>query len=132
MRVAAQYADAWDTDFIGNPADLSSLRTKLAAIDAACVAVGRDPSTLQKTASIMVNTPGHVTTGDHALASWRRETQPVSGSAEEIASVLREYAAEGISRLHIWLDPNTVEGVEAFAPVLELRDQEQEAAAPPS
>jgi len=50
----------------------------------------------------------------------RRPRQPITGSPEEIAAQLKAYTALGISRVHVWLDPPGVEGVEAFAPVLDL------------
>jgi hypothetical protein len=33
------------------------------------------------------------------------------------------YAAEGIDRVQVWLDPNTLDAIEAFATVLELLEQ---------
>jgi hypothetical protein len=48
--------------------------------------------------------------------------QPLEGSPEEVAESLLSFAREGISHLQVWLAPNTLAGVEAFAPVLELLD----------
>jgi alkanesulfonate monooxygenase SsuD/methylene tetrahydromethanopterin reductase-like flavin-dependent oxidoreductase (luciferase family) len=48
--------------------------------------------------------------------------QPLEGSPEEVAESLLGFAREGISPLQVWLAPNTLAGVEAFAPVLELLD----------
>ena len=48
---------------------------------------------------------------------------PASGSSEELADLLRGYAREGITHVQVWLDPSTVAGVEAFAPVLDLLDR---------
>jgi len=39
-----------------------------------------------------------------------------------VAESLLGFAREGISHLQVWLAPNTLAGVEAFAPVLELLD----------
>jgi hypothetical protein len=36
---------------------------------------------------------------------------------------LRAYAREGVAHVQLWLEPNTLESVEAFAPVLELLDR---------
>jgi hypothetical protein len=36
---------------------------------------------------------------------------------------MRAYAREGISHIQVYPDPCTVEGIEAFAPVLEILDQ---------
>ncbi|MBA2758177.1 MAG: LLM class flavin-dependent oxidoreductase [Chloroflexia bacterium] len=123
MRLAATYADAWDSDFIANPTDLSPLRAMLDNLDAACREVGRDPVTLRRTASFSVNLPGHSRPDDHWMAEGRIAGKPATGSPEELAALLMTYAAEGIDRVQVWLDPNTVETIEAFATVLELLEQ---------
>jgi hypothetical protein len=46
----------------------------------------------------------------------------VTGEPAEIAERLRAYARAGIGHVVVWLDPDTVEGIEAFAPVLYLVD----------
>lgn len=123
MELTARYADVWDSDFLQDPADHTQVREKLALLDTAREAVGRNPSSLQKSVSIRVNLPGYGTPDDHPLLEGRAKTLPASGSPEELTALLHAYAAEGISRVQVWLDPNTVEGVEAFAPVLELLDR---------
>jgi hypothetical protein len=40
-----------------------------------------------------------------------------------MAAVLRAFAREGVSHMQLVLAPGTVQGVEAFAPVLELLDR---------
>ena len=45
------------------------------------------------------------------------------GTPEEIATALRAYAAEGITHLQVWLEPNTLAGLEAFAAVVEQLDK---------
>jgi hypothetical protein len=44
----------------------------------------------------------------------------LSGPPEELAADLRAYAAAGFSRVSVWLTPNSLAGIEAFAPALEL------------
>jgi hypothetical protein len=51
-------------------------------------------------------------------------TEPIAGSAEEIATALRQYADIGISHVQVWIEPNTIAGIELFAPVLEILDRE--------
>jgi hypothetical protein len=48
---------------------------------------------------------------------------PLAGDAERLADELRAYAREGVAHVQLWLEPNTLESVEAFAPVLELLDR---------
>jgi hypothetical protein len=44
----------------------------------------------------------------------------VTGTPEEIAARLRLFADTGYSSVEAWLHPGTIEGVEAFAPVVEM------------
>ena len=69
-----------------------------------------------------VDVAGHARPGDHWVAD-ARAGQVLSGSTEELATALREYAETGIEQVQVWLDPNTAAGVEAFAPVLEMLDR---------
>jgi hypothetical protein len=48
--------------------------------------------------------------------------EPLTGSTEEMADVLRQYAAAGISHVQIVMDPITVASIEEFAPVLAALD----------
>jgi hypothetical protein len=40
-----------------------------------------------------------------------------------MAAALRAFARAGLTRVDVWLFPNTLEGLDAFAPVLELLDR---------
>jgi alkanesulfonate monooxygenase SsuD/methylene tetrahydromethanopterin reductase-like flavin-dependent oxidoreductase (luciferase family) len=121
LRLTAQHADLWNVDWVNRPTELPPIR---AAVDAACAEIGRDPATLGRTTAVMIDLPGQA----HPSGSWvgpvREGAKPASGTPEELAMLLRAYAQQGISHLQIWLEPNTLAGVEAFAPVLELLDRE--------
>jgi alkanesulfonate monooxygenase SsuD/methylene tetrahydromethanopterin reductase-like flavin-dependent oxidoreductase (luciferase family) len=109
LRLAATYADHWNVQGpLRQPADAAPLR---AAGDAACAAVGRDPSTLGRSASIVVDLSG---------------THGAGGRPEQIAGALRAYAREGLSHVQVWLSPCTPAGVESFAATLELLDRTSE------
>ena len=65
------------------------------------------------------------------MAPGRRASPPLpvhwtftalAGPSERLAEELRAYAAAGIGHVQLWLEPNTMESLEAFAPVLELLD----------
>ncbi len=69
----------------------------------------------------MVNLPGLAPSRDWLWATLVRERlEPLTGTPEEIATELRAYADLGVSRVQVWLDPSSLAGVEAFAPVLDL------------
>jgi alkanesulfonate monooxygenase SsuD/methylene tetrahydromethanopterin reductase-like flavin-dependent oxidoreductase (luciferase family) len=115
LRQTALHADAWNAFFwwTGNdPVGVPPLRE---AVDAACAEVGRDPGTLERTACVLVELPGATGTSF--------QEPPVTGSAEQIAVKLRAYAREGITHIQLRLDPNTVEGVAALAPILALLEE---------
>jgi hypothetical protein len=48
---------------------------------------------------------------------------PVAGSPDEIAGVLRAFAAQGISHVQLVVDPITLASLDALAPVLEALDR---------
>jgi hypothetical protein len=50
--------------------------------------------------------------------------EPLTGSAHEIAPGLRAFADEGITHLQVALAPSTLNGIEAFAPVLKILDRD--------
>jgi hypothetical protein len=85
------------------------------------VAVGRDPATLLRTVGIHVDAPI-----DQSSPSWLRAYHAregtVAGSPEVIAQTIRGFAQRGITQVQVDLEPNTVAGIEAFAPVLALLD----------
>jgi alkanesulfonate monooxygenase SsuD/methylene tetrahydromethanopterin reductase-like flavin-dependent oxidoreductase (luciferase family) len=114
LRLTARYADLWNVDWRNQPEEFAVYN---AAVDAACAAVGRDPATLIRTAGIMVNLPGYP--GQPGLMD---DSIPVSGSPEEIAEALRAHAQAGVAHAQILLNTTSVDGIEAFAPVLELLD----------
>lgn len=108
-----EYTNAWARWINNEPAGLAAFDAQL---DAACRDIGRDPSTLKRTAAVFVQLPGGVQPDD-PLGPWLR------GTSEEIAETFRAFARAGISDIQVLLDPNTVESIEAFAPVLELLDR---------
>ncbi|CAN5563528.1 hypothetical protein BH24ACT15_BH24ACT15_35970 [soil metagenome] len=118
LGLTAQYADAWNAGFRTTP---GTIQNAVDAVDAACRAIGRDPQSLGRSAALQINVAGHGKPGDYWVAD-ARVGRALSGSSEELAAALRAYAAAGIDHVQVWLDPNTITGVEAFAPVLDLLD----------
>jgi len=110
LRLCARHADAWNTTWITDPDQVPPLR---AAVDAACVEVGRDPATLARTACVFLDLPEREGRGFKAESA-----PPPPRSAAENAEVLRGYAREGIEHVMVWVDPNTPEGVRSFAAIL--------------
>jgi alkanesulfonate monooxygenase SsuD/methylene tetrahydromethanopterin reductase-like flavin-dependent oxidoreductase (luciferase family) len=112
LRLAALHADIWSW-YVEERSDLEEFGPRLAALEAACVAVDRDPATIGKSAGIIVE-PTPFTGAAGALAA------PLRGSAEEIADGLRAFRAGGFTQVEILLWPRTLAALDAMAPVLEL------------
>ena len=85
-----------------------------AAVDAACVAAGRDPADVERTVAVMVQFEGGRgrQQGDYATAG------PPPVPVDRLAEMLRALRREGITHAQLVLDPITVDSIEALAPVL--------------
>lgn len=110
LALTARYADAWNVFFLWTGNELAGVKALQRQVDAACEEIGRDPATLERTACLLVELPGATGTGF--------SEPPIRGEPEAIADTLRAYAAAGISHVQLRIDPNSVEGVLALAPVL--------------
>jgi alkanesulfonate monooxygenase SsuD/methylene tetrahydromethanopterin reductase-like flavin-dependent oxidoreductase (luciferase family) len=115
-RLIAEHADMWNVWALTTGNRASGVPPLREAVDAACVAVGRDPAALERTAAVMVDFPG-------AYGRPGQTAPSLTGTPEELAEEMRAYAREGISHVQIYPDPCTVAGIEAFAPVLEILDR---------
>ncbi len=114
LRLAALHADIWSW-YVEERSELAEFAPRLAALEAACLEVGRDPASIGRSAGIIVE-PTDITGAAEALAV------PLRGSAEEIADGLREFRAGGFTQVEVLLWPRTMAALEAMAPVLELLD----------
>jgi alkanesulfonate monooxygenase SsuD/methylene tetrahydromethanopterin reductase-like flavin-dependent oxidoreductase (luciferase family) len=121
LALVARYADLWNAYFPStknSPAGVAPLRDR---VDAACRDAGRDPATLGRTVAVLVDmAPGRVA-APPVPAHWA--VSSLIGPPERLAEEFRAYAREGIGHVQLWLEPNSLESLEAFAPVLELLDR---------
>jgi alkanesulfonate monooxygenase SsuD/methylene tetrahydromethanopterin reductase-like flavin-dependent oxidoreductase (luciferase family) len=111
-RIVAQYADVWNGWLGYTRASAEAAAEQWALVEQACRDHGRDPSTLDRTTAVRV-----ATTGSGYIAApgeW-----PLQGSPEEMAGVLSGHARLGVSQVQVALTMGGVEGVRAFAPVIE-------------
>jgi alkanesulfonate monooxygenase SsuD/methylene tetrahydromethanopterin reductase-like flavin-dependent oxidoreductase (luciferase family) len=121
LGLMARYGDQWNAYFPktkNQPSGVAPLRDQ---VDAACRDAGRDPSTLGRTVAVFVDMAPGRRASPPLPAHWVFE--PLDGPPERLAQELRAYAREGIGHVQLWLEPNTLESLEAFAPVLELLDR---------
>jgi alkanesulfonate monooxygenase SsuD/methylene tetrahydromethanopterin reductase-like flavin-dependent oxidoreductase (luciferase family) len=114
LRHAARLADIWSC-YAEQRSDVEELRPRIAALDAACVEVGRDPATIGRSAGVEVA----------PLATSGASDVPkgaITGSAEEIADAFRSFHGAGFTQVEFMLSPQTSDALDAMVPVLELLD----------
>jgi probable F420-dependent oxidoreductase len=104
LRIAATYADSWNTAWHNRP---ESVQPRLRLIRDACEDSGRDPASLAITASVGVGFPD--------LGSAGPIREPLTGSRQEIADALEGYAALGVQHVMIEFAPYTPEAFDRLA-----------------
>jgi alkanesulfonate monooxygenase SsuD/methylene tetrahydromethanopterin reductase-like flavin-dependent oxidoreductase (luciferase family) len=109
-RLAARYADEYNISSASDPESVSRI---YADLDAACVAIGRDPATLTRSAMIGVligRDEAEVaerlaaltrTLGDDADEDWlvERELRWITGTPDRARETVREFGAAGVERI---------------------------------
>lgn len=110
LRLTARYADMWNTAYLHRPDSLNEPRAQL---EAACADVGRDPATLDVTALVAL---GYPDLGDLPKVAEAYLT----GSEEEVATALRDYAQMGVTHLMFHVEPHTAEALSRLAASVEL------------
>jgi alkanesulfonate monooxygenase SsuD/methylene tetrahydromethanopterin reductase-like flavin-dependent oxidoreductase (luciferase family) len=121
LGLVARYAELWNVPSFNNPADVPKLREML---ERACEKAARDPATVQITLGLMVNIPGWQNyPGNPPLRGPRVEMGAVEGPPEYVADVLHAFAREGVSQVHIFLDPDRPESIEALGRTLDILDR---------
>ncbi len=120
LRLAARYADAWNAD---RQNDVAAVQALNARVDAACRDVARDPTSLARVIGIQVDL---LNESRQAMQprQWVMAPWPLTGTPEELAAQVRRYAEARVEHMMVWIHPVSVAGIEAFAPVLEVLDQE--------
>jgi alkanesulfonate monooxygenase SsuD/methylene tetrahydromethanopterin reductase-like flavin-dependent oxidoreductase (luciferase family) len=111
LRLAALHADIWSW-FVEERSDLGEFGPRLAALEAACAEVGRDPATIGRSAGIVVE-PTSVTGAAEVVGV------PIRGSTAEIADALLAFQAGGFDHLELVPWPPTIAALDAMAPVLD-------------
>jgi len=112
QRYAARYADIWSC-YPEERSHIDEFAPRLASLDAICVEVGRDPTTLGRSAAVSVR-------------PLQLERDPsgarIAGPAQDIADAIRSFREAGYSQLEVMMSPVTADAMDAMVPVLELLD----------
>ena len=110
LELTARHADAWNLAWFGAPDERwRGAREQLAA---ACVAVGRDPATLERTVGVTVRYPDLIAAG---AAPEGEPTEPALVGDEALVEGLAAYADEGTGHVIVALEPTTTEAVARLA-----------------
>ena len=115
LAMTVRYADEWNVWFSTTSNRVEKVRDLLATVDSACIEAGRDPASLRRSVAVKIEV------GPHEPSAM--SVDPLRGSAEELAQQIREHANAGLDAIQVWLEPNTVAGIEAFGRVLEVLDR---------
>ena len=109
LRLTAQYADAWNTAWHGDP---MVVKERYEEFKGACAVVGRDPAALQLTVGTEVRFP--------SAGEKTEKGKAISGSPEEIAQQLQRFADEGVAHLIVALDPLGLESIKQLGQIAQL------------
>jgi probable F420-dependent oxidoreductase len=112
LRLTARHADAWNTAWFGRPDD--RLHQRLADLETALDADGRDPATLRRTVGMHVRDPD-VTT------SHNGDDLVIGGSVEELARAIDDYEVLGFDDVIVVLQPMTERSLDRLAEAVQLR-----------
>ena len=110
LRLTAKYADAWNSGWQREALLTAPL---LETLDAACVEVGRDPSTLVKTAGSNIARSGYTGFRGNAM----------EGDDGQIAENIAAFRDLGFHHYVAGLDPSTPKSLEEFGKVIEILDR---------
>ncbi len=113
LRLVAEYADMWNGWLAHSNSWPEAVAPLREAVDAACEAHGRDPATLARSVALRIAVFDRVEPTGRAIR----------GTPESIAAALRAHAEQGVDHVQVLMTPETLPGVEAMAPVLELLDR---------
>ena len=112
LQLVARYADAWNTAW---HTDTAIVKERYEPLAQACVAIGRDPATLEMTVGTEVRLQPRKDDGSPDNA--------ISGTPEEIAVRLQDFASVGNSHLIVALDAVTPASIEQLGHIAELARQ---------
>jgi alkanesulfonate monooxygenase SsuD/methylene tetrahydromethanopterin reductase-like flavin-dependent oxidoreductase (luciferase family) len=110
LGLTARFADAWNTVWHQTA---SSAAEQIEKLDAACYEIGRDPSTIVKTAGSNIAMPGYLGI----------RPNPITGEIDQIAEAIVAFRDLGLKHYVAGLDPCTPKSVEQFSRAVELFDR---------
>ena len=123
LGLTARHADLWNVWLIYGRNVPEEAAPHMAAVDVACREAGRDPRALRRTAAVLIAPLDRQDPPPGLNRPQGGKPVPLGGSPEVLADALRAFARAGISHVQVYLHPNSLAGIEAFAPVLRALDR---------
>ena len=114
LRLAALHADIWSW-YVKERSDLAEFAPRLAALEAACLEVGRDPATIGRSAGIASSRP-------RSRAPRPTWVYPCEARPRRSPTRIRAFAVGGFTSVEVMVWPPTMAALDALAPVIELLD----------
>ena len=96
IPTTARFADEWNT--WGSPAHLIQ---KMAVLDRACEAIGRDPAEVERSAALLVDVRDRPAGADERAAGLAAAHPHLIGTTEQITEMLAEYRDAGVAEVII-------------------------------
>ena len=114
IPTTARFADEWNT--WGDPAKLIG---KMAVLDRACEAVGRDPATVERSAALLMGLSDDAATPAERARGLAASHPLLTGTVEQVSETLAEYHAAGVDEIIIpdfnWTAEETPDLLERIA-----------------
>jgi len=120
LGITLPWVQAWNAWYSWFDNSVEGYRPMRDAVDAACVAAGRDPAQVERTLALLVGFPGGIGRSIGDLKA--PEVTALSSDPAALAATLRAFEAEGVGHVQLVLDPINAETIAGLAPALaELR-----------
>lgn len=117
LAATLPHVDAWNAWYLWTQNDPAQLRSLMGRIDAIGQSAGRNPAEVRHTSAVLVSR-----TQGYRSGLGPRSAPALTGTPEEVADGLRDFAAVGVDEVMVVLDPNTLDSIEWFGRVLESLD----------
>jgi alkanesulfonate monooxygenase SsuD/methylene tetrahydromethanopterin reductase-like flavin-dependent oxidoreductase (luciferase family) len=111
MGLAARYADTWSA-FATTSSLPETFGPMTAQLDRICEDIGRDPGSIGRSVGVIVEP------GDAKVAESIGFGVAITGSTDQIVDTIAGFASVGVTRVELFLYPNTVDTLEQLAPAL--------------
>ena len=120
LRITLPWVQAWNAWYSWFDNSVEGHRPMRDAVDAACVAAGRDPAEVERTLALLVGFPGRK---GRSIGDLKKpDVEPIPSDPATLAATLGDFAAEGVGHVQLVLCPINVDTIRALAPVVaELR-----------